>query len=69
MTLLAAMISVGGLSEFASGNKARLIRQDRNTGKQREYSIRLGDLLKRGDSRANVRLEPGDVIIIPESMF
>ncbi|MFM2100848.1 MAG: hypothetical protein RLZZ366_2387 [Pseudomonadota bacterium] len=69
MTLLDAMISVGGLSEFASGNKARLIRQDRNTGKQREYSIRLGDLLKRGDSRANVRLEPGDVIIIPESMF
>jgi polysaccharide export outer membrane protein len=69
MTLLDAMISVGGLSEFAAGNKARLIRQDRNTGKQREYAVRLGDLLKRGDSRANVRLEPGDVIIIPESMF
>ncbi len=69
MTLLDAMISVGGLSEFAAGNKARLVRQDRNTGRQREYAVRLGDLLKRGDSRANVRLEPGDVIIIPESMF
>lgn len=69
MTLLDAMIAVGGLSEFAAGNKARLIRQDRQTGKQRNYSVRLGDLLKRGDSRANVSLAPGDVIIIPESMF
>jgi polysaccharide biosynthesis/export protein len=69
MTLLDAMIAVGGLSEFAAGNKARLIRQDRQTGRQRNYSVRLGDLLKRGDSRANVSLAPGDVIIIPESMF
>jgi polysaccharide biosynthesis/export protein len=69
MTLLDAMISVGGLSEFAAGNKARLIRYDRGTGRQREFSVRLGDLLKRGDTRANVRLEPGDVIIIPESSF
>lgn len=69
MTLLDAMIAVGGLSEYAAGNKAKLIRQDRATGKQKTYAVRLGDLLKRGESRANVRLEPGDVIIIPESMF
>jgi polysaccharide biosynthesis/export protein len=69
MTLLDAMISVGGLSEFASGNRARLVRQDRTTGRQREFKVRLGDLLKRGDSKANVSLEPGDVIIIPESAF
>lgn len=69
MTLLDAMIAVGGLSEFAAGNKARLVRHDRNTGEQREFPIKLGNLLKRGDSKANVRLEPGDVIIIPESMF
>ncbi|MCL6251871.1 polysaccharide export protein [Altererythrobacter sp. KTW20L] len=69
MTLLDAMISVGGLSEFASGNRARLIRFDRTTGGQREYALRLGDLLRRGDSQANVMLMPGDVIIIPESMF
>ena len=69
MTLLDAMIAVGGLSEFAAGNKARLVRADRKTGKQATYNVRLGDLLKRGDSQANVRLEPGDVIIIPESMF
>jgi len=69
MTLLDAMISVGGLSEFASGNRARLIRFDRTSGGQREYALRLGDLLRRGDSQANVMLMPGDVIIIPESMF
>ena len=69
MTLLDAMIAVGGLSEFAAGNKARLIRYDRATGKQKEYQLRLSSLLKNGDSSANVKLQPGDVIIIPESMF
>lgn len=69
MTLLDAMIAVGGLSEYAAGNKARLIRFDKSTGKQREYALRLGDLLKNGESKANVMLSPGDVIIIPESMF
>lgn len=69
MTLLDAMIAVGGLSEYAAGNRAKLIRFDKDTGKQKEYSIRLGDLLKKGDSRANVMLMPGDVIIIPESSF
>jgi polysaccharide export outer membrane protein len=69
MTLLDAMIAVGGLSEYAAGNRAKLVRYDRNTGKQVEYNIKLSSLLKNGDSSANVRLEPGDVIIIPESMF
>jgi polysaccharide export outer membrane protein len=69
MTLLDAMIAVGGLSEYAAGNRARLVRYDRATGAQKEYKVRIGDLLKRGDSAANVRLAPGDVIIIPESMF
>lgn len=69
MTLLDAMIAVGGLSEFAAGDSARLIRADKASGKQVEYALRLNRLLKRGDSRANVRLAPGDVIIIPSSMF
>jgi polysaccharide export outer membrane protein len=69
MTLLDAMISVGGLSEYAAGNRARLIRFDRQSGEQREYDLRLSDLLRRGESDANVMLMPGDVIIIPESMF
>ncbi|WP_128892746.1 XrtA/PEP-CTERM system exopolysaccharide export protein [Erythrobacter sp. HKB08] len=69
MTVLDAMIAVGGLSEFAAGNRAKLIRKNRESGRQEEYALRLGDLLKKGDSRANVLLQPGDVIIIPESMF
>lgn len=69
MTLLDAMIAVGGLNEFASGNRARLVRFDKATGKQSEYGLRISSLLKNGDASANVRLQPGDVIIIPESMF
>jgi polysaccharide export outer membrane protein len=69
MTLLDAMIAVGGLSEYAAGDRARLVRLDRATGHQRQYDLRIASLLRRGDIRANVRLEPGDVIIIPESMF
>jgi polysaccharide export outer membrane protein len=69
MTVLDAMIAVGGLSEFAAGNRAKLIRFDKQAGHQREYALRLGDLLKKGESKANVMLQPGDVIIIPESMF
>jgi polysaccharide export outer membrane protein len=69
MTLLDAMIAVGGLSQYAAGNKAKLVRYDRATGKQTEFGLQISKLLKQGDSSANVRLEPGDVIIIPESMF
>jgi polysaccharide export outer membrane protein len=69
MTLLDAMIEVGGLSQYAAGDRARLIRHDRESGNQKEYDLKIARLLKKGDTRANVRLEPGDVIIIPESMF
>ena len=69
MTVLDAMIAVGGLGDYAAGNKARLVRFDKGSGKQQEFGLRLNDLIKRGDIKANVRLQPGDVIIIPESMF
>jgi polysaccharide export outer membrane protein len=69
MTLLDAMIEVGGLSQYAAGDKARLIRHDRETGTQKEYDLKIARLLKKGDTKANVSLQPGDVIIIPESMF
>jgi polysaccharide export outer membrane protein len=69
MTLLDAMIAVGGLNEYAAGNRARLIRFDRDSGKQAEYGLRIADLVKKGASKANVMLMPGDVIIIPESTF
>jgi polysaccharide export outer membrane protein len=69
MTVLDAMIAVGGLNEFAAGNRAKLIRQDRESAKQVEYRLRLSDLVRRGDASANVMLMPGDTIIIPESRF
>jgi polysaccharide export outer membrane protein len=69
MTVLDALIAVGGLSEYASGNRSKLIRFNKEIGKQQEYGLRLSDLLKKGDSKANVMLMPGDVIIIPESSF
>lgn len=66
MTVLDAMISVGGITEFAAGNRAVLIRTAEQ-GKQ--YTLRLRDLLRRGDVSANADLRPGDVIIIPEGWF
>ena len=67
MTLLDAMIAVGGLGEFAAGNRSTLVRTE--AGEQKQYRIRVADLIKDGDISANVDLLPGDVIIIPESFF
>lgn len=67
MTLLDAMITVGGLTQFAAGNSASVVR--RVNGKETEYRVRLSDLLQDGDIRANATLLPGDVIIIPQSWF
>jgi polysaccharide export outer membrane protein len=66
MTLLDVMIQVGGLTDFADGNAALLVR---GTEKGKQYSVRLKDLIKRGDISANVDVKPGDVIIIPQSWF
>lgn len=66
MTLLDLMIAVGGITDFADGNRATLLRTSEG-GKQ--YSVRLRDLIKRGDVSANVDLKPGDVLIIPQSWF
>lgn len=67
MTLLDLMIVVGGLGEFSSGNKSVLIRKDQ--GVDISYKVRVGDLLQKGDISANVKLFPGDILIIPESWF
>jgi polysaccharide biosynthesis/export protein len=67
MSLLDVMIEVGGLTEFAAGNQATLIR--RAGGEQNEYRVRVDDLLRDGDIGANVQMQPGDVLIIPESFF
>jgi polysaccharide biosynthesis/export protein len=67
MTLLDLMISVGGLSEFADGNKSVLIRN--YDGAQKVYSLRIEDLIKDGDISANTQMMPGDIVIIPEAWF
>jgi polysaccharide export outer membrane protein len=66
MTLLDVMIAVGGLTDFASGNSATILRG--GVGGQ-QYSVRLRDLIKRGDISANVEMKPGDILIIPQSFF
>ncbi|MBY0342063.1 MAG: polysaccharide export protein [Rhodocyclaceae bacterium] len=66
MTLLDVMIAVGGMTDFADGNGASILRAaDGN----KQYSVRLKDLVKRGDVSANVEMAPGDVLIIPQSWF
>ena len=67
MTLLDLMIAVGGMTEYADGNKSVLVRIE--SGKQNSYSLRLDDLIKDGDISANMTLLPGDIIIISESWF
>lgn len=67
MTLLDVMIQVGGLSEFASGNRAKVVR--RQDGKEISIRVRVDDLLNKGDMDQNIRMMPGDVLIIPESIF
>lgn len=66
MTMLDVMIQVGGLTDFADGNRAVLVRGSEG-GKQ--YTVRLRDLVRRGDISANVPVKPGDVLIIPQSWF
>ncbi|MBK5940392.1 polysaccharide export protein [Halochromatium roseum] len=67
MTLLDLMIQVGGLTPFAAGNKSVLVRF--NNGQPEEYSVRIDDLLRKGDMSENVSLLPGDILIIPEAWF
>lgn len=66
MTVLDVMIAVGGLTDFADGNGASITRASEG-GKR--YSVRLKDLIKRGDISANVEMKPGDILIIPQGWF
>ncbi len=67
MTLLDVMIQVGGLTEFADGNGAVLVRIE--NGQQKQYDVMIDKLLKNGEISANVDMLPGDIIIIPEAWF
>jgi polysaccharide export outer membrane protein len=67
MSLMDVLIAVGGITEFAAGNKANIIRTV--DGQRRSVPVRLQDLLKDGDISANVTVLPGDVLVIPEGWF
>jgi polysaccharide export outer membrane protein len=67
MSVMDVIIAVGGVTEFASGNKASIIRTV--DGKQEKVPVRLDDLIKDGDISANVMMRPGDILVIPESFF
>ncbi|UCV17338.1 XrtA/PEP-CTERM system exopolysaccharide export protein [Ferribacterium limneticum] len=66
MTILDVMIAVGGITDFADGNRATILRTSENNA---QYRVRLKDLVKNGDVSANVEMKPGDVVIIPQSWF
>lgn len=67
MTLLDVMIAVGGITDFADGNKASILRT--SGGKTQQFRVRLTDLVRGGDLSANVAMRPGDVLVIPQSFF
>jgi len=67
MTVLDAVLAVGGLTDFAAGNRAKVVRT--MDGKEQEIKIRLDRLLEKGDMSQNITLRPGDVLLIPQSRF
>jgi polysaccharide export outer membrane protein len=67
MTLLDVMIEVGGLTRFAAGNRAHVVRNV--DGKSREIRVRLDDLMNKGRVEQNILMQPGDILIIPEAVF
>jgi polysaccharide export outer membrane protein len=67
MTLLDVMAAVGGITDFADGDKASILRTI--DGKPQQFGVRLTSLIKRGDLSANVHMRPGDVLVIPQSFF
>jgi len=67
MTVLDAILAVGGLGQFASGNRARIVRVEK--GQQTTIHVKLADLVNSGDVRENMPLKPGDVLVVPQSIF
>lgn len=67
MTLLDLVVAIGGLGEFADGNRTVLVR--RIQGEEQNYTLRAGDLVEKADMSANVSLQPGDVVVVPKSWF
>jgi polysaccharide biosynthesis/export protein len=67
MTVLDALLQAGGLTPFAAGNRSRIVRTE--GGKKTEITVKLDRLLNKGDTQYNIILEPGDLLVVPESRF
>jgi polysaccharide export outer membrane protein len=67
MTVLDAILAVGGLGQFASGNRSRIVRME--NGHETTIHVKLANLVNSGDVRENVALQPGDVLVVPQSLF
>ncbi len=67
MTVLDVILQVGGLTQFAAGNRARIVRMD--AGHEQQIKVRLDRLINKADMTQNLQLKPGDVLIVPESIF
>jgi polysaccharide export outer membrane protein len=67
MRVLDAILAVGGLTQFASGNRARIVRME--NGKETIIHVKVADLVNSGDVRQNELLKPGDVLVVPQSIF
>ena len=67
MTVLDAILAVGGLTQFASGNRSRIVRME--NGREVDIKVKLEDLVNNGDVKQNLPLKPGDVLVVPQSMF
>ena len=67
MHVLDAILAVGGLTQFASGNRARIVRKE--NGKETTIHVKVADLVNSGDVKQNVPLKPGDVLVVPQSIF
>jgi polysaccharide export outer membrane protein len=67
MTVLDALLSVGGLGPYAAGNRAKVVRTA--MGRQTEFKVNVGKIIDKGDMTQNLKLQPGDVIVVPETRF
>ena len=67
MTVLDAVLEVGGLGQFAAGNRARIVRMV--NGKETVIHVKLQDVVEKGDVHENVALKPGDILVVPQSIF
>jgi polysaccharide export outer membrane protein len=67
LRVLDAILAVGGVTEFAAPNRARIVRNE--GGQQKRIKVRLGDLVGKGEVEENLALKPGDILVVPQSMF